>query len=225
MKTRYVIPVAAAVTLHALLLFGFRRVHPAAGPTTALTDSPRLKDPPMPVDLRDPDERIASSEPAGQPKGSPDAGRPLTEDRSLRPSATDFPQAPVVVREVPVVHPTKISPGRFGAITGSEDGVGSMGVGPIDFTKLDHEPRVLARISPRYPEAARHDGRTGEVLVSFIVDETGRVHNPEVVRASDPIFEEATLRAVAQWRFEPGKLAGRPVRFRMAIPVRFSLDS
>jgi protein TonB len=44
------------------------------------------------------------------------------------------------------------------------------------------------------------------------------------VRSSDRIFEEAALRAVARWKFEPGRRDGRIVRFKMSVPIVFRLD-
>ncbi len=61
------------------------------------------------------------------------------------------------------------------------------------------------------------------MLVEFIVEETGRVLDPRVLDSTDRVFEEATLRAVAKWRFEPGTRDGRIVRFRMTVPGVFSL--
>ena len=36
-----------------------------------------------------------------------------------------------------------------------------------------------------------------------------------------PQFEAAALAAIRQWKFEPGKRAGKPVRFRMRQPFTF----
>jgi protein TonB len=44
------------------------------------------------------------------------------------------------------------------------------------------------------------------------------------VRSSSHAFEEPTLRAIAKWRFEPGRRGGQIVRFRMQVPVVFKLD-
>jgi protein TonB len=60
-------------------------------------------------------------------------------------------------------------------------------------------------------------------MVEFVVDESGNVLNPRVVSSSDRAFEENTLRAVAKWKFEPGRRDGRTVRFRMSVPVVFKL--
>lgn len=89
---------------------------------------------------------------------------------------------------------------------------------------LDNPPRTRYQAAPFYPPEKRRLGETGEVWVEFDVDETGVVHNPRVTTSSDRAFEEPTLRAVAKWRFEPGKRHGQVVAFRMTVPVIFSLN-
>jgi protein TonB len=61
----------------------------------------------------------------------------------------------------------------------------------------------------------------GTAYILFVVDAQGRVENPQVQKSSDPVFEKPALAAVKQWRFEPGKRNGQPVRFRMRVPVTF----
>jgi protein TonB len=85
---------------------------------------------------------------------------------------------------------------------------------------LDQKPRVIYQPSPTLNAKMRKKA-PGKVTVIFVVDERGRVENPIVRQSSDPIFERAALAAVKQWKFEPGKRNGRPVQFRMLVPVIF----
>jgi protein TonB len=89
---------------------------------------------------------------------------------------------------------------------------------------LDNTPRARFQASPVYPFEARRTGTPGEVHVEFVVDERGRVTDPRVVHSSNRMFDESTLRAVAKWQFEPGRRHGKPVKFRMTVPVMFNLD-
>jgi protein TonB len=85
---------------------------------------------------------------------------------------------------------------------------------------LDQKPRVLHQPSPVLDAAARR--RTpGSVMVLFVVDPRGRVESPIVQESSDPALEAPALAAVRQWRFEPGRKNGQPVRFRMRVPITF----
>lgn len=74
-----------------------------------------------------------------------------------------------------------------------------------------------------YPEAARRIGAEGTVFVQFVVDESGRVVEPQALRVNNAILAEAALKAVRESRFEPGRQRGRPVRVRITLPVRFVL--
>ena len=65
----------------------------------------------------------------------------------------------------------------------------------------------------------------GTVVIEFLVDESGSVCRTAVLRATNPGFEEAALRAVARWIFKSGYKDGRRVRFRMSVPVIFRIDA
>jgi protein TonB len=85
---------------------------------------------------------------------------------------------------------------------------------------LDQEPRVVHQPSPTFSAETRRKA-PGTVHVLFVVDQSGRVQDPVVQTSSDPVFEKPALAAVKQWKFEPGKRNGQPVRFRMRVPITF----
>lgn len=85
---------------------------------------------------------------------------------------------------------------------------------------LDQKPRVLYQPGPVLNKHIRQQA-PGTVYIIFIVDQRGRVENPIVQKSSDPVFERSALAAIKQWKFEPGKRNGQPVRFRMRVPITF----
>lgn len=85
---------------------------------------------------------------------------------------------------------------------------------------LDQKPRVVHQPSPT-PTAETRKKSPGKVVVVFVVERDGRVAEPVVKSATDPVFERPALAAIRQWRFEPGKRQGKPVRFRMRVPLTF----
>lgn len=85
---------------------------------------------------------------------------------------------------------------------------------------LDQKPRVIYQSSPVLSQQLRRKA-PGKVNIIFIVDERGRVVEPRVRNSTDPIFENPALTAVKRWKFEPGKRSGKPVRFRMLVPLTF----
>lgn len=85
---------------------------------------------------------------------------------------------------------------------------------------LDQQPRVIYQPGPVLEPSSRRRS-PGSVAVLFIVDQSGRVENPVVQSPTDPALDKAAVSAVKQWKFEPGKRRGTPVRFRMRVAVTF----
>jgi protein TonB len=77
-------------------------------------------------------------------------------------------------------------------------------------------------VGPEFPESARRKGITGWVEVVFTVTPKGTVADAEV-RSSSPeeVFDDAALKAVKQWRFEPATKDGQAVATRTMIRLKF----
>ncbi len=77
---------------------------------------------------------------------------------------------------------------------------------------------------PRYPKVARKRGYQGTVLLSVLVDEIGQVANLFVFTSSGFMaLDNAAIKAVKHWAFEPGTKGGQPTQMWVKIPVRFEL--
>jgi len=85
---------------------------------------------------------------------------------------------------------------------------------------LDQKPRPIYQPGPTLTPQIRRKA-PGTAYIIFVVDRRGRVVNPVIQKSTDPVFEKPALAAVKQWKFEPGKRAGKPVRFRMRVPITF----
>jgi protein TonB len=147
----------------------------------------------------------------------------MQPERPEPPRQTDFAFDPPQITATETVDVKSVIPGPRGDALGDDLGAK---VGPAIFrtVDLDGVPRVRSQTAPTYPFEAKSRGLSGEVLVEFSVDENGAAFDLRVVRSSDRIFEEAALRAVARWKFEPGRRDGRIVRFKMSVPIVFRLD-
>lgn len=77
-------------------------------------------------------------------------------------------------------------------------------------TELDDEPRALHQPMPSLAPAGGKPSTGGRVVVSFYVDEEGRVRAPKIEEAGSPDFAAATLETLRQWRYEPARRQGRP---------------
>lgn len=66
---------------------------------------------------------------------------------------------------------------------------------------------------PQYPPAARRAGETGAVVLKFLIDTDGSVVESQIDTSSGfERLDEAARTALANCRFKPGTLDGRPER-------------
>ncbi|MGO9931366.1 MAG: TonB family protein [Steroidobacteraceae bacterium] len=82
---------------------------------------------------------------------------------------------------------------------------------------------LLKRIQPVYPLKAALSRTEGWVDLDFTVSETGQVKDMVVHAVSIPgVFEDAALKSVAQWRFQPFLRDAKPVPVRTEVRIRFA---
>jgi protein TonB len=215
MERHFLVPATFAAVLHVLLL-GIHR-----GPAPVVLASPiPAKDSEAIVIVKEEEPPIDRADEAA----GGGAALPRQPDAPSTTTARDF-TVPVSVDPIGPVTPGIQSIPNVPITIGSGSGEGPMTNRPvIDFTKLDRSPRTRVQIAPTYPPEARQSAREGEVTVAFEVDETGHVFGARAVSSTDRIFDDAAVRAVSKWRFEPGTVSGRAVRFRMAVPIVFRLN-
>lgn len=86
--------------------------------------------------------------------------------------------------------------------------------------------QLVSGSGPVYPPAAKAAGVEGAVVIRYSVAADGRVVNARV-ESADPegVFEEAALKAVRSWRYNPAVRDGEPVALDNVLStVRFKLD-
>ena len=91
----------------------------------------------------------------------------------------------------------------------------------FSLSDLDQKPRVVYQPAPIYPAELARKGMQGTVYLLFIVDKSGRTRDLKVQKSTHPSFNNPALKAVKQWKFEPGKRKGKSVQFRMRVPITF----
>ncbi len=85
-------------------------------------------------------------------------------------------------------------------------------------------PGALQRMV-RYPSEAKEAGVSGNVLVSFVVDERGRVSDVEIEKGLGSGCDEEALRVARLVRYRPAMKDGQPVRYRMKEEIAFGTAS
>ncbi len=90
---------------------------------------------------------------------------------------------------------------------------------------VDVKPVALFRAKPVYPAQAMAKNITGKVTFKLLVDKDGTVKEVKIIEANPPgVFEEATVKSVHQWRFQPAKVKGEPVSAWCQSAISYELD-
>ncbi len=91
-------------------------------------------------------------------------------------------------------------------------------------SEVDQPPRIIRKIDPLYPFAAKRKNIQGKVTLRFIVTKEGRVVEPSVVKAVPPdVFDNSALKAILRWRFKPAIKDGKAVDVIIIAPLKFKL--
>ena len=79
------------------------------------------------------------------------------------------------------------------------------------------------QVPPKYTEDALLRKIQGTVVLELVVTKEGRPADVRVRRSLDPGgLDERAVAAVNDWRFEPGRLAGRPVDVLVTVYLDFT---
>lgn len=147
------------------------------------------------------------------------------QQASIRRRADHDPPMPSVTRAASRTLPRrkiKVPPPIANAVTppvaASNDQAGA---------EMDTPPRKLPRNPPpEYPVNARRAGQEGRVVLLASIDSSGRVMDVAIaISCGYPALDEAAIRTVSTWKFQPALSAGRPTATEVRVPVRFSLRS
>jgi protein TonB len=202
-----IIPLTATLELPdpAAHLPDYMRVAPPPPPPPAPPVRVRASTPPQTSD--------APTNPDFAPTKAPDAikpesGPPVVPDLGLPPGAGVPDGIGLVIGDKPVAMPPPEPPRP---------------AGPVRVADLPVTPRKIGDVRPVYPEIARAARLEGTVIMEAVLDTTGRVTQLRVIQSA-PMFDQAALDAVRQWRYTPSLYGGRPVSVLMTITVRFTLQ-
>jgi len=85
----------------------------------------------------------------------------------------------------------------------------------------------LYRVQPRYPAKALRSNKEGYVVLSFDINESGRVTNIQVVQAEPKrLFDREAKRALKKWKYKPMVVNGQAVsQLGQKIRLDFQLEN
>jgi len=83
-------------------------------------------------------------------------------------------------------------------------------------------PKLINRVDPIYPEIAKKNGISGDVIVQVTIDIYGRVEEVKILK-SIPELDDAAVEALKQWVYEPHLVDGKPVKVAFKVSIHFRL--
>lgn len=76
----------------------------------------------------------------------------------------------------------------------------------------------------KYPPMCMRDNIQGRVEISFYVDKTGNIKDPQVTKKIHPLLDREALLTIKRMpKWQPGKIKGKASIVRVTIPVEFCL--
>jgi protein TonB len=83
---------------------------------------------------------------------------------------------------------------------------------------------VMDRV--RYPQIAQENGIQGNVIIEFVIDETGQLGRIKVLQSPDPVLSDAAISVLQKSpKWKPGKQRGKAVKMKFVLPVLFKLQN
>ena len=78
----------------------------------------------------------------------------------------------------------------------------------------------------QYPSEALEKKIQGKVVIQVVIDESGSITQPKILKSISPSLDKEALRIVSIMpKWKAGKLNGVPVKVKMAFPVIFKLPN
>lgn len=171
----------------------------------------------------------------------PDASKPTATADKTKPQLTQVADTTTVSKPAPaplVVAPTPVAPKQTADVAPPTIALGG-GAGPnlvpisTSAPKLSAPApanavivpsRLVSRVNPSYPSAARQYRIEGAVTLSATIGPDGHVHDAKVL-SGPPMLRDAAVSAVRQWKYAPSTVNGRAVESSVQIVLDFKMPS
>ncbi len=91
--------------------------------------------------------------------------------------------------------------------------------------KVQANPNYFQNPPPEYPELAKQMRQEGFVMLAVDVDREGIPIKVEIKQSSGyRLLDQAAVKAVSHWKFQPGSIGNIPVESVVTVPIRFRLE-
>lgn len=184
------------------------------------TSEPKPK-PPQPAAAV---KKAAPSKKAPSPTPPASAPQPVVQAEPPAIAAAQ-PEATRQAAAAPTRPPAgPAAPAQAGKPAPSRDGIQASSPTAAGNILIPAAPLYRQNPAPPYPRIAKARGYQGRTLLNVLVGRDGRVLDAAVAASSGyGLLDEAALKAVAQWIFEPAKSGDEAVEMWVKVPIRFQI--
>jgi TonB family protein len=88
----------------------------------------------------------------------------------------------------------------------------------------DALPAPIFQAGPLYPKELFDRKTPGEATVDFVIERDGSVQIAKAVSQTNELFGAAAVECVKKWKFKPALKGGIPARFRLQVPIYFTIQ-
>jgi TonB family protein len=153
-----------------------------------------------------------------------------TDGRLLFPKIVQTPEKRLGMAVVDVVSAWRLSPVTKGGAPAAARirlpvEFSASEVRTFNLKDLDELPKPLKQVRPEYPFGSLVKGQEARVILQFTVGKDGAVKDVRVIEHTGVAFIEPAVKALTQWVFTSGKVAGKAVATKMQVPIIFNLEN
>ena len=77
----------------------------------------------------------------------------------------------------------------------------------------------------KYPEHWRIDSIEGKVFIQIIIDSSGNIISPKIIRSLNPTLDSIAVNIIIKMpKWSPGKQEKKPVAVQYILPINFGLE-
>jgi TonB family protein len=156
--------------------------------------------------------RKVEAEPTSNPNNAPNVPASLTTPQPQNPSSA--------VEAAPAL--AAVSASSDVALSALLSASGNQPLPAIRVSQGVSGGTIERKVEPIYPRQALERRLEGRVRLRGVVTEDGTLRDLKVV-SGDPLLAQAAMEAVAQWRYQPYRLNGQPIRMPTEITLVFKL--
>lgn len=94
------------------------------------------------------------------------------------------------------------------------------GGAPVD--RFEKNPRMTRFKAPKLPKSLKQQGVDGTMSLDVVVDRKGKLLSVELAEGLHEALDAEALDQAKKWKFEPGRIQGKPVVSKLQVTIRFT---